>query len=960
MFSFEALSLTSPAILIALLTLPAIWLLLRASPPPPQRKPFPAFDILRRLQDTAQQADNTPWYLLLLRLMIAALIIFGLSGPILNAPQADNESSGRPIIAIVDTSWPAAENWPARRDILLQIAEEVRRSGRGAYLMATTQVEASNADTPMSPSAFENASKALDPSALKPDLAAVAELVENLPVIPGGYDIRWLSDGLMYPQTETFQNRLTEHGTLTIYLDRDSDIFAVHSPVRHQSGMEYRVTRLRTARAASTRLIATARDGREIFREPLSLAAGEATARLELNLPAALRNEIAAIRLQNPRSAGATYLVDGRERHSLVGLLDRGLASSENLLSGAYYIEKALEPNADLFTDDIPGLVTSDATAIILDDIGTLRPEDTNALTAWIENGGVLIRFAGDTMAQSAQENTLALLPTTLRGGGRAFGGALSWETPQQLGPFSPTGPFANLSQPKEDDEIYVRRQVLAAPGGETSARTWASLADGTPLVTGTRVGDGAIVLFHITANPAWSDLPLSSLFVDMLKEAILLSALGNSGTNADNGVKTFTPIAFLDGFGALSRVPDNARSITAAQAANGASPAQIPGLYGAPDAPIAINAVTPGETFTPLSPKTGRVLSYAAAPPRRLGPPLFLMAMILLITDALVSWWLAGGWRAPSPISSKPASSAQKARLSGQKVTAIRTGRLNMAFLAMAALGASMVTAPRARAQTPEVPLPPPLDQAIDDATQEASLQTRLAYVPSGDPRIDEIIERGLIAISEELTRRTAVEPGPPRAVDPARDELSVYPLIYWPVISGSAPPSPEALANIEVYMRFGGLIIFDTRDDERAIPGTTTPARAALQDILRGIDIPPRHPLPDGHVLTRSFYLLTDLTGRQSGGPVWVQASGNSNDAVTPLIITGRDWAGAWARDHLQQPLLRPNRAAPACSVRPGIAPQECAYRAGVNIVMVALTGNYKSDQVHTPILLNRLGRE
>ncbi|MEQ8934814.1 MAG: DUF4159 domain-containing protein, partial [Amphiplicatus sp.] len=97
---------------------------------------------------------------------------------------------------------------------------------------------------------------------------------------------------------------------------------------------------------------------------------------------------------------------------------------------------------------------------------------------------------------------------------------------------------------------------------------------------------------------------------------------------------------------------------------------------------------------------------------------------------------------------------------------------------------------------------------------------------------------------------------------------------------------------------------------------------------------------------------YLLDDLYGRMRNNPVWVQAAESGpNDGVTPLIIGGRDWAGAWAADRYGQP-MRP-------IARGGERARELSYRAGINIVMVAFTGNYKSDQVHTPILLERLGR-
>ena len=151
---------------------------------------------------------------------------------------------------------------------------------------------------------------------------------------------------------------------------------------------------------------------------------------------------------------------------------------------------------------------------------------------------------------------------------------------------------------------------------------------------------------------------------------------------------------------------------------------------------------------------------------------------------------------------------------------------------------------------------------------------------------------------------------------------------------------------------MRFGGLLLIDTRDDERAVGAGSTPEGQALQRILSELDIPPLRPVDDNHVLTRSFYLLNSLYGRNNNNPVWVEAdSSGSNDGVTALIIGGRDWAGAWAADSFGRPVRPMGTGGPRA--------REFAYRAGVNMVMVAFTGNYKSDQVHTPILLERLGK-
>jgi hypothetical protein len=449
---------------------------------------------------------------------------------------------------------------------------------------------------------------------------------------------------------------------------------------------------------------------------------------------------------------------------------------------------------------------------------------------------------------------------------------------------------------------------VLARPGGDTTERSWATLGDGTPIVTGARIGDGALALFHVPAVPGWSDLPLSNVFAEMLRRLTQLSALGPKAGDPSAEQK-FAPLRLLDGYGRLQRPEAEATSITAADPQKGPSPERPPGFYGAPEAPLALNALPADFEIKPLGIDGVQTRPYSGAAPVRLAPPLLAAALLLLLLDALATLFLAG--------------------------------RLSPRFAAVF-LMALLPAQEQARAQ--------PLDAPIEEKAEAAAQATRLAYVRTGDPEADRLSEAGLAALSRELYLRTSVEPAPPAAIDLETDDLSVYPLLYWPIVPG-ASASPEALANVEAFMRFGGLVIFDTRDDERSIAGAETPERAALKEILSQIDVPPLAPLPNDHVLTRSFYLLPDLPGRMRDNPVWVQASGEANDGVTPIIIGGRDWAGAWATDAYGRS-MRP-------MAQGGERGRELAYRAGINIVMVAYTGNYKSDQVHTPILLERLGR-
>ena len=255
----------------------------------------------------------------------------------------------------------------------------------------------------------------------------------------------------------------------------------------------------------------------------------------------------------------------------------------------------------------------------------------------------------------------------------------------------------------------------------------------------------------------------------------------------------------------------------------------------------------------------------------------------------------------------------------------------------------------------------------ATDDFAIEATSSVVLAYVLTGDPQVDETSRQGLLGLSDKLWQRTSIEPMMPMGVDIEQDELAFFPFLYWPVVAGAAEPSDAAYSKLNQYLRTGGMILFDTRDADLAgFGGGSTPEGQALQVIASGLDIPPLEPIPLDHVLTRTFYLLQDFPGRHQGTQVWVEAAPNAeavaaegmpfrnlNDGVTPVVIGGNDWASAWATDDMGVPLVPIGRGFA------GEQQREIAYRFGINLIMHVLTGNYKSDQVHVPALLERLGQ-
>jgi hypothetical protein len=630
---------------------------------------------------------------------------------------------------------------------------------------------------------------------------------------------------------------------------------------------------------------------------------------------------------------------------------------AQPLLSPALYVKKALSPFTEVIdpqTGNIDkatqSLVAQAPSMIVLSDVGRLIGPAFTRLEDWVRRGGTLVRFAGPRLEQGSDN----LLPAPLREGGRTLGGAMTWAAPQKPAPFEESSPFAGFAVPAD---VTVRRQVLADPsriGKDTEI--WARLADGTPLVTARRIGSGITVLFHVTANADWSTLPMSGLFVEMLKKTVELSppSLKPSATTDRGGENTAAPQEaapkeaaqpkaagflsawrVLDGFGRL-RTPSGNEQAIASDKLTATEPGfhTPPGYYGPQLNLHALNLLSEKTELKPLSPPS-RALSSAYAPAKIIpfGPWLFLAAFLLFLADSVVSALMFG---------------------TGRRVKIATAASL---LLALSALPPSF--SDRAEAQSAK-----PADEALRFALS-ASLDTRLAYVVTGDAETDRISQAGLSGLSRVLAARTAVEPGEPLGLDIERDELAFFPLIYWPVQRNATALSDAVLAKVDAYMKQGGMIIFDTREEQSPLfslrnsgmgAGIDTP----LGRLLGKLDIPPLQKVPEDHVLTKAFYLVQSFPGRWDSGDLWVEARSETvknterrpvkADGVSSILVTSNDFAGAWALNDSDRPMF-------AC-VPGGEDQREMAFRAGVNIVMYALTGNYKADQVHVPALLERLG--
>jgi len=284
---------------------------------------------------------------------------------------------------------------------------------------------------------------------------------------------------------------------------------------------------------------------------------GELETEARFDLPTEIRNDIARLEIAGERSAGAVELLDKRWRRRTVGVVTGSTTeTAQPLLASTYYLARALGPFADVRLaqrqspgDAVNQFIDQRLPMLVLADVGNVAGEARDRLAAWVDGGGMLIRFAGPRLAASDDD----LVPVKLRRGGRILGGSLSWEQPQPLTAFSRDGPFATMAVP---NDVTVKRQVLAEPEAGLVDRTWATLADGTPLVTAVKRGKGMIVLFHVTADTRWSDLPLSGAFVEMLRRLVGLAGTTTSNETASDGRtvrEMVAPTRILDGFGAFA-----------------------------------------------------------------------------------------------------------------------------------------------------------------------------------------------------------------------------------------------------------------------------------------------------------------------------------------------------------------------------------------------------------------------
>ena len=924
MFAFlSQIVFMQPVLLSALLALPILLYLLRITPPAPKTIIFPATRFLQDITTENQTPQKAPWWILLLRLLILSLVIFALARPVIN-PAKSLPGQG-PLRLVIDNGWSAAQTW----DLQIKAAEEAitqaGREKRKVYILPTTRTQGENQYVQTGPVVANEALsivRGLKPNPWPENYNALAGYIRDKKERKSIHTL-WLSDGLDDGYGHKLIKILQQQGGISYISPASEKLPVLLRPTTRnikeadrQSDVMIDVDMAQTGiKSLPVTVRALGENAAVIDVQNKIIDTNNAPETLFFNIMGELEQSITQFNITGRKGAGAIFLLDDQFKKRKIGVASPPQAElTAPLIESSYYITRALDPYANITIDEISNLIEQDFPAIILPDVAAMPTETLNALEDWVKDGGLLLRFSGPKIAESRSEQFL--LPVQLRAGGRSLSGSLSWDEPQKIAPFNQDSPFYGLNIP---EDVTIKQQVLADPAQDLDGKVWAQLQDGTPFITADTVDKGMIVLIHTTANTDWSDFALSGLYVSILKRIIKFA--GNRNIEAKQSYATLDPLLVMDGYGNLVSPPPSVKPITADSVERLIPSAQHPpGLYGQGNTQFALNIGSHLPALQTIKNLPVGVIeqNYERSYEVNLMPYILYAAMMLFFLDWIIMIFIIGQ-RFSLPW-----------WLHKQKI-------MTTALIIIALLSLSPATA-----------------YANTEQDLKYASGFHLAYIETGDRALDTLSKQGLENLAKTLARRTSVEPLGVAALDPARDTLAFFPVIYWPVSAQQKNFSGAALQNIQTYLDQGGTILFDTRDQNRSTDGISNTENArALREITASLNVPPIVPVPNDHVLSRSFYLLDDYPGAYTGGTLWVeQQSVSGRDNVSSVLIGSNDWASAWATAENQRPYR-------TYSGNYDARQKEQALRFGVNLVMYSLTGNYKADQVHIPHILDRLGR-
>jgi hypothetical protein len=857
--------------------------------------------------------ENAPIAVLLIRIAVLSLIILALAHPVKKTNF--NKLSFENALIVVEDGWQNAKNWKQKKSAIKSVLDVAKRNASNVFLM-TTAVKKDGSNPvfigPVLPQKAMKVLKSLKPKNWKSDYSIVEKNIEKLVLektLQGNTKVFWLSSNFYGENLQTAMESAQLLGDLELIINEDEQetLKFISSVSRSLNKLEITVKRAKNLKFSESQKIAIFdEDDNALSKEILNFDENKDVANAVFYAPETVLNRAFKIQIISKFPVSSeTYLLGDWKKKKTVGIVSYQNQKKQNpLLSKDYYVKKAIEPFAKIKTGSIKELLNSDLSTIVITD--GFEYGEEKGLENFVKNGGTLLCFSKKGLQNSD------LFPVKLKEGLRNMGGEISQEKNQNVADFPEKSLFYGI---KNDNQIFVKTQLIAESSIDSNDKTIASLQDGTQLVTARNFGKGRVVFFHISSDASWSNLPLSTMFAQMLERIVL--------TSKDDFFSINKPIKLslqnkLSAFAKMKKYKNKKeKKINLSDITSSVSSHNTPaGIYVAGSIKKGVNLCLKNCGLEHLEeiPYGAEVLNLSDIESEfDFSNVLYFLALSLLVFEQFFSLFL------------------KDALPKNKKFFAIV-----FCFVFMFSNGVKA--------------------ENIDyKSAIKAVSKTSVAIVKTGNKTIDEVAQNAFSSLEKEVLLRAGIALGKTAILDVENDELSLYPMVYWAISDAKKMPSEKGIKKINEYIASGGIVWFDTRNFAAKVSGSNVNANVNLNNLAQFLSIPAVKKVEKNHAVFNSFYEINSCSGRMEGDGLWLTQNsfnawqnGIKNDGVSPIIIGSADWIGAWVKDKKNRPLF---------SAFDGEDGRENSFRCGVNIIIYALMGNYNKGKSQIDLILSGL---
>ena len=899
----NTLAFTNYYALLGLLALPLIFLIIKSLPPSPKKMFFSSFYLINKLEKTSVTKNNIPFWLLIYRIILITLIVLFFSKPYLNSTAKTSDADAiKSYVIIADIGWSMSKEWEKFKKIVNAISNEAEKKNKEIIFYH------SNSQKYEQPKVFKLSKnvnqylKKISPSPWQFEKSNLTEIIKknNNFIDSKVFFIFSKFDNKDYNNQLKNLNFLNTQVKNKVLINTVKNIMFFKNINISKESIKLEVIRHESPTSSRRFTIKiTSIDNQVIFKKSYVLKLNQKAFYFNENFPLEVLNQIHKIEIVEQNHAGAKYYFDDYSKKKKIGIYTESFQYKENpLLSSVYYLEKSLNIDHILKIGDLDQLIKFNSSVIIIPDKGNIPEREHLKLNKWLANGGTLIRFSGVRLSKS---NTKFLPSNNLLMSVRHVGGILSMENLLKISPFNKDSIFYGLEIP---NDINFKKQLII-DSQDSNLRFEASLTDNTPLVTLGKKSQGKIFLFHITANNDWSNLPLSSLFASMLERIVLLSE-----KNIITSPLELNLTKEINSFGDLNNT-NKILNIKGSTLLKKTYPSRnhLPGIYENNQLTVALNLSNKidDQYFNNVYDKKLKILPAFKDQIFDLRPILLKIILFMFILDMIITMLL-------------------KYQFSFLRSFYKNKNLFSLFFFLFFLVNLSNLY------------------------SQSLANDTYLAYIKTPEEKLNYISKNGLNTIKILLQTRTSIAPKEVIEVDIKKDQIYYYSFLYWPLSKNLIDLDIKTITKIKNYLNNGGMLFFDIIGFSRENFNLESNKFKKIKNFLSSIEVDNLTPIPKDHTLTKSFYLLKKFSGRWDNKILLIENSSlELNDGVSSVILGFNDWASAWALDSNKNPIY---------PVVPGGERQrEISYRFGINVAMYALTGNYKSDQIHFKSILNRL---